>query len=53
MVKLTCLSNGHPHPVEAELTDLDLPSYVIYGVGKKETEAEADLKKKWPSTSAY
>jgi hypothetical protein len=46
MVKLTRNPSGHPHPVEAELTDVDLPGYVNYGVGKEEAEAVADLKKK-------
>lgn len=46
MVKLTRNTSGHPHPIEAELTDVDLPGAVNYGVGKDETEAIADLKRK-------
>jgi hypothetical protein len=46
MVKLTRNPSGRPHPVEAELTDVDLPGYVNYGVGKEEADAVADLKKK-------
>jgi hypothetical protein len=46
MVKLTRNPSGGSHPVEAELTDVDLPGYVNYGVGKEEAEAVADLKKK-------
>jgi hypothetical protein len=46
MVKLTRNPSGRPHPVEAELTDVDLPGYINYGVGKEEAEAVADLKKK-------
>jgi hypothetical protein len=46
MVKLTRNPSGRPHPVEAELTDVDLLGYVNYGVGKEEADAVADLKKK-------
>lgn len=46
MAKLTQSPSGRPHSVEAELTDVDLPGYVNYGVGKNEVAAVADLKKK-------
>jgi hypothetical protein len=46
MVKLTRNPNGQQHTVEAELTDVDLPGAVNYGVGQDETEAIANLKQK-------
>ncbi len=46
MVKFTRNPRGRPYPVEAELTDIDLPGYVNYGAGKDEVDAVADLKKK-------
>lgn len=46
MVKLTRNPSGRPHPVEANITDVDLPGVVNYGIGRDEVEAIADFKQK-------